>query len=509
MRLFIVCLFVFLVIASVLVSPVSPPPQEGGGIKDICADGCPNSIVIIRASNDPGSHEWQYDASSSDIWNEMLVTERHSTMYEDVFLVSLTLAAGGTGDDSKDILRIELYVDVNKNGVVDSGDLLLASKEPAYSQDNGKATLNIAPRASERIAEESMIIAYVMSQNAPIGKTYYLTFESVKNDVPAAVKGLPMLSGTTTITGKPQQCSGLLAFAFDPNAVFADENATAKVSGLENCDDVIMNVSKEQCTTSAQIQCSCKIANGACACNLSAPGQKGDYTYYACMDLNNNDAISSEEQVSAGLKVKEKENDQPSPDPSPMPTPVPGPECKTDEKCDDDEHCVEEKCEPITGMCGTVVDHAWQTYECGDEASCKPCAAGNVCREHKCFVVDIKVPDKTDVGMPVNVTVLVGGQPAADAKILLTDPNGATVTLTTDKTGKGTFTPTYKGKYEMSTLGKSKTLTAQEIGSVPKDVVSEIIAYISEDPVRQYSLVAIIVLVFAGLIWYFKFRRRP
>jgi len=59
-------------------------------------------------------------------------------------LTSLTLTTTGTGNDGTGIIDVDLYWDVNGNGVVDGGDTAITTTpaSPVYSGDNGTVVLN-------------------------------------------------------------------------------------------------------------------------------------------------------------------------------------------------------------------------------------------------------------------------------------------------------------------------------------------------------------------------------
>jgi len=66
-----------------------------------------------------------------------LVTTATGT--ENAKITSVTVQASGTGNDALDIAAVKLYLDVNGNGVVDTGDTLLASG--TFSGDDGSLNL--------------------------------------------------------------------------------------------------------------------------------------------------------------------------------------------------------------------------------------------------------------------------------------------------------------------------------------------------------------------------------
>jgi len=56
---------------------------------------------------------------------------------------SVTIQAQGTGDDHVDVTAVNLYVDRNGNGQVDTGDSLIATS--AFAANDGSVTMNVSP----------------------------------------------------------------------------------------------------------------------------------------------------------------------------------------------------------------------------------------------------------------------------------------------------------------------------------------------------------------------------
>lgn len=65
-------------------------------------------------------------------------------------------------------------------------------------------------------------------------------------------------------------------------------------------------------------------------------------------------------------------------------------ECTGNAECEDDEYCAIAvgaaggDCMPVTGECGYAKNHAWVTYECGDEPGCPTCGTGFECADNVC-----------------------------------------------------------------------------------------------------------------------------
>lgn len=268
----------------------------------------PGSIDAGAGSSNPGAHSWFYDPDDPDIWNEMLQIKL-TAAGEDVTVDNVTLQAAGTGDDKNDISRAEFYLDGNANGKVDEGDVKVATSQPAYNADNDKTTtaLNFNVAKGET---KYLLVAYIMASNAPVGKTYSFTVTAIgatgktsKKNVNVA--NLPISSGAKS-TSSPV-CRGNLNLTLSPNPQNISQLVTAKASGLKDCTNKRVNIFNTQCNFLIQLQAltSCVAGNGkSCDANFTAPDKAGTYTYYACLDQNQNGNVDAGEQASANLTAR-------------------------------------------------------------------------------------------------------------------------------------------------------------------------------------------------------------
>jgi hypothetical protein len=76
----------------------------------------------------------------------------------DVEVSSLTLQAGGTGDDSTDISKIEVWVDSNTNGLVDAGDVPVG--DGTFQSNDGVATITLASPYMLPMGATSFLVSY-------------------------------------------------------------------------------------------------------------------------------------------------------------------------------------------------------------------------------------------------------------------------------------------------------------------------------------------------------------
>ena len=108
---------------------------------------------------------------------------------------------------------------------------------------------------------------------------------------------------------KEEICSGSISFSFSKDKVKPKESVTASFSGISCSKDVAIYLAKDskencnrlrgcivncggnnECIINCWRQyngCSC-ITKSTCSCNFEAPQNPGEYTYYACVDKNDN-----------------------------------------------------------------------------------------------------------------------------------------------------------------------------------------------------------------------------
>ncbi|MFH8107712.1 MAG: hypothetical protein QXJ25_01670, partial [Candidatus Aenigmatarchaeota archaeon] len=98
-------------------------------------------------------------------------------------------------------------------------------------------------------------------------------------------------------------CSGAVALNISPSVVSASSLTRAYISGLQYCEGYNVTIRKDSCN--GDLAC---IAKANENCQFTTPSQEGNYTYYACIDKNNdNDYNDPGEQASARIEVKRVE----------------------------------------------------------------------------------------------------------------------------------------------------------------------------------------------------------
>ena len=308
-----------------VVQECQPAPVCGNGVCEsgesasTCPQDCqtpgpslPSATTSLGTKN-PAHHNWFYNESSPDIWNEMLQIKIANDGAEDIALFSITLKASGSGNDAADIDKVEIYADINNDGSVDANDIKIGAAQPAYNQDNGQTTVGLNFNI-QKGDTKVFLVTYVMKPTAPFGATYEFTVTNIKavgksTGLLFGIKGLPITSATKTAVAPPElACNGQAKLSLNPNPISAGKLVTAVTSNLQNCANKQVAVQATPCNFLLKIvpQCSCAIpaAGNGCSCNFGAPAQDGSYDYYACIDLDSDNKVDTGEQGQATLDVK-------------------------------------------------------------------------------------------------------------------------------------------------------------------------------------------------------------
>jgi hypothetical protein len=99
-------------------------------------------------------------------------------------------------------------------------------------------------------------------------------------------------------------CSGYSSLFFSSNPVSVNSLVQAHVSGLSNCNGKTIYIKDDKGCNFGKTICSCISSSTGCSCLFTSPSKEGDYTYYACIDKNNDGDFSDEgESTSAILRV--------------------------------------------------------------------------------------------------------------------------------------------------------------------------------------------------------------
>jgi nitrate reductase NapE component len=287
--------------------------QENGTVPMFCF-GISTTVNAEKANKSPGSHTWWYDPNSTDIYNEMLLIKLNSSSNEDISLTNITIQANGTGNDSVDITKIEYYIDNDADGVRDANESKIGASQPAFIDDDGTTTTGLTYNL---LAGQTryILVTYVMSSTAPVGKTYSFTVSSIygvgkTTNKTVSIENLPMDSAVKTIVAP--SCRGTLALTLTPNSVNQSKTITAKMNSLIDCNNYSIVVQPNSCASPIPIStCSCTVNGTGCSCNFNSSSNSGNYTFWACIDANKDgDKIDAGENASAILRVSATEPQQ-------------------------------------------------------------------------------------------------------------------------------------------------------------------------------------------------------
>lgn len=265
---------------------------------------------VSKGSNDPGDHEW---GVGTDPNNVMLQLELSVDNSEDVDVQSVSLSAGGTGDDRRAVNVVRIYEDEDADGLYNSDPDLWGSG--TFPTDSGNTTINV----SETIAagtSKTIIVVYEMGP-----QNYFQdgdTFEVSVTDVEAtgvdssqdvSFSGLPKGSGTKTVSlpELPEPCSGTVSLGFDQSEYEPGDTITATVSGFSDCEGETAKVYENACGEGLACECNPDSnASTSCSCDFTAPEIEGIYTFAGCLDINTDtDFDDSGEEDSKILTVAE------------------------------------------------------------------------------------------------------------------------------------------------------------------------------------------------------------
>jgi hypothetical protein len=183
-------------------------------------------------------------------------------------------------------------------------------------------------------------------------------------------------------------------------------------------------------------------------------------------------------------------------------------DCATDSGCADDEFCDNKICKDVIpgSACGYAADHTWNDYECCADTDC---SGGYVCVDHACVEESIAPPPETTDPEPTDPTPepepVIVEPPLANATAPPTIPEG-NGTTNDSGTPPGTLPDTVS--INNTSTAPSPDTTAP--GST--DNQTEITSPKPSDPwMDDASLLlagAAIVILGAGLIYYYKFRKK-
>jgi len=138
---------------------------------------------------------------SPDILLQMTAT---ADSVENITWQSVTFQALGTGDDAADISSVDVWLDNDADGTINTGDTHIGSGH--FSTDNGTLTINLSsPQTIVANRTINMLVSCILSSASPWpGMTYQLMMTNagaagVQTQQPASIYGIPIRSAVLTL----------------------------------------------------------------------------------------------------------------------------------------------------------------------------------------------------------------------------------------------------------------------------------------------------------------------
>jgi hypothetical protein len=116
--------------------------------------------------------------------------------FENGTLTGMTLTASGTGNDATMVSSVDLWVDVNSNGLVDAGDVQLGSSA-TFSADDGTAAFTFSRAFTASQTEDWMAVVNFNTTAVWVGLTFRVSVAQASD-----------VSGTGQTTGSPLIVTG-------------------------------------------------------------------------------------------------------------------------------------------------------------------------------------------------------------------------------------------------------------------------------------------------------------
>jgi len=168
-----------------------------------------------------------YPGSSTSPYNEVLGVSAAADNYEDITLSSLSLYPNGSGDSSTAISSVDVWMDVDHNGLVDPGvDQLIASGvfPPGY----GQLTMTLSsPRVIPAGGRLDLLISLTMNPSAAPGSDYGVSLfdaygQGNTSGIRVPVTGLNIDSARLVIGVPPISIGEAKKLPIDPNNGMTD-----------------------------------------------------------------------------------------------------------------------------------------------------------------------------------------------------------------------------------------------------------------------------------------------
>ncbi|RLI52754.1 MAG: hypothetical protein DRP09_17260, partial [Candidatus Thorarchaeota archaeon] len=177
-----------------------------GGLKTIVSGGTGSLTVSAGPHNPPDS-----TAASNAQDVEMLQLSLSASSVEDINISSITFTASGTADDSQDISSVELWLDTDNNGILDTSIDTQIGTAQTYSSDNGTVTFSSLSETISAGSTENWLVIYNLAGSASSGETFqvslqanaHITATGANSGQSITPTGAPVSGGVMTVSGVP------------------------------------------------------------------------------------------------------------------------------------------------------------------------------------------------------------------------------------------------------------------------------------------------------------------
>ena len=188
--------------------------------------------------------------------------------------------------------------------------------------------------------------------------------------------------------------------------------------------------------------------------------------------------------------------------PPPPPPPTQPPECTIDAECATYMFCSGGSCAPVTGTCGYVENHTWNSYDCCLDSDCAP---GNICADHKCASVQYDLTATGGfVGETGTASASVGGLPF-NGQLRITKPD-STWELVPVTDGQLSILLDQEGDYSIDLLVNGKLVKSVVIQSLLKPPMPPAEGPSFFDVLAQPGMLLILLIVLgAGAFLIYRF----
>jgi len=232
---------------------------------------------IKKGSTNPINSTWRYDSEDPNLINEIFQLKL-SAKDEEIDLNNITIIF----DSPKDIIELEVHIDKNNDGKLNSGDVLIGSLE--YSKFNNIIPLDYNLNDGD---DENLLFVINMDENMETGE-YSLKVVSlfgtgsISNRL-IKFSGTPYESNIMKVLER-KTCLGEISLTINPNPTFSSGTVNISINDLVGCDGIKVSIRANDCNELLKKDVdSCVFQNNICQININAiPG-----IYFACIDKNN------------------------------------------------------------------------------------------------------------------------------------------------------------------------------------------------------------------------------